>query len=84
MLAGSPGSPGGSVQKLEDAGRRLYSARNVSWALRPPLNSVHRHSDQAAKPSASQMSGHTVSVTLLPTHWCASSCSTVDSLGTRS
>jgi len=45
---------------------------------------LYIHSEKRAKPSASQMSRHTDSVTLSPNHWCASSCTTVLWLGTPS
>ena len=41
------------------------------------MRSVYIHSAKRAKPSLSQMSGHTSGVTLSPNHMCASSCRTV-------
>src|SRR6188474_1249811 len=77
-----PGSPGGGVQNRTSWGGVLYSCSKYWCADLLPLYSLQIHSDQVAKPSWSQMSGHCVNVTESPYHMCDSSCARVASSGT--
>ena len=86
-ISAGPGSAAGagnqrSCPAAESSGV-AYSWSNVSAALAPPVRSDQIHSDQVAKPSLSQMSGQTSSVTESPHHMWAISWTTVASLGTR-
>ena len=81
MSAGLPGSPGGGFQNDVCLAGVFASCLNCCAAVLPPWRSVQIHSDQVAKPSCSQMSGHMRSVTASPYHMCESSWSSVSSSG---
>ena len=68
-----PGSPGGTLHSSALAPRVEAGRRSAGRSGRP-ASSVHSHSAYDAKPSLSQISLHSLTETLSPYHWWASSC----------
>ena len=68
---GRPAADPAAARPAAGARRRPVAAR-----VRPPERSDHSHSAYFANPSFSQMCRQSAMDTLLPNHWCASSCAT--------